>query len=134
MATVSLLKDCTVTITGGGADDGSYTAGSSDTLKVDQVTLSVEVRTEDHSTAQDLVEQHRIVKQGFEVTIETKLEDATSLGLFQGNDLFTIAVSGAGTGRNFSGVFVITGLEQNYAGPSTLRATFKTYGTAPTFS
>lgn len=133
MATVNILKDATVTLTAGGDDDGAYTAGSSDTLKCDTVSYTAARRVEDHGTAQDEIEQNRTVKEAFDVTIETKLADATSLAILQGNEVVNVAVT-AGTGFGFSCPMIVESVEVNYAGPSTLRASFKAYGVAPTFS
>ena len=136
MATgVSLLLDCTISATFAAADaGGGETFANSTTFKVDKVGLKFNRSSADHSTGQDRVEFHRLTKEGWEATFETKLANATLLDRLYDNDLMKFTVSAA-TGIGFSNAEgLITGIEPEYAGPSTLKFSVKCRGSVPTIA
>jgi hypothetical protein len=113
---------------------GGETYGGAISFKADKVSPKKSIATSDHSTAQDQWENHRVTKYGWEVTVETKLYAQTApstyslLAALQSNDLGKIVVTATGAGVIASGV--ITNVDVDYAGPSTLRFTLKSHGSA----
>lgn len=132
---VNILLDCTITATFAAADlGGGETFTNSTTFKADKVSVKITTSTADHSTAQDTTEFHRITKRAWEVTVETKLADSVLFSRIGTNALATLSVTAA-TGLGLSGmVGVITSIEPEYSGPSTLKFTLKPRGSQPTIA
>lgn len=133
MPTVNIHKDCTVTIYAGGADDGTYTEGSSDTFACDEVQWTDSDMADPHGTAQDAIEMHRGGKRDPSMRISTKLADATTLGIVQGNEVLKVVVS-APTGFGVTFVGRRGEWSATYGHPSTLELELKSYGVAPTYA
>jgi len=135
---LSLLIDCACSMRFSAFDaGGGETYGTAVSFKADKVAVKKSISTADHSTGQDAWENHRITKYGYEVTVETKLYAQTPpttytlLNGLQSNDLGWITVTSTGAGFTARGV--ITSVEADYAGPSTLRFSLIAHGTAVTW-
>lgn len=138
-AAVNILLDCVCSMTFSATDaGGGETYSGSVSFKADKVTVNESTSTADHSTAQDRVENHRVNKTGWEVTVETMLYPQTAPSTFslltslRANDLGKLIVTCTGAGVTAQGV--ITGVEVDYAGPSTLRFSLKAHGTALSYA
>lgn len=138
-AAVNLLLDCVCSIKFSSTDSGGGESfGTALSFKADTVTVQETTQTSDHSTAQDRVENHRVTKTGWTITVETKLYPQTApstyslLSSLRSNDLAQMIVTSTGAGVTGSGV--LTDIAVNYAGPSTLKFTLKSHGTPLTYS
>ena len=132
---VNILLDCTCSMTFSATDQGGgETFGGAVSFLADRITVQENINSADHSTSQDRVENHRLTKVGWEMTVETKLYPQTPpttftlLSSLRGNDLGFLTVTSTGAG--YSGPGLIIGLEVDYAGPSTLKFTLRSHGQA----
>jgi len=130
---LNVLRDCVFSVIPGGADTGLFVAGSGTTILVDTVSISVKNQLEDHSTAQSSTPLNRVVKQDWEVTIETKQSRTGSSGLenvLRLNEL--VGFSAVQTSSTAMDVVcpagIVESVELNYAGPNTIRVMIKPYG------
>jgi hypothetical protein len=140
---VSILEDVDVIVTPGGADDGAFTAGTPQTIKMDRVTMrSMRVLT-DRSTAQDETPYNRLKKKDWEITCRTKLSrgsaSTTLEGILKDNALVGVTVqerSGA-SGTFFeidTGTGILGDTNIEWAGDEcTIEFTIKPYGVALVF-
>lgn len=133
MPTVNFLLDCACTLTPGGADDGTYNAGSPVSFKADKVSWKRTRTVADHSTGQDKVEQNRLKKIGWVVTVETKLYSSSLLAALAGNELASLVVT-APTGFGLTATGVISNDGGDYDSPSTLTFELSCYGTDLAFA
>jgi hypothetical protein len=138
-AAVNILLDCSCSMQFAASDlGGGETYSGTVSFKADKISVKETASTSDHSTAQDRVENHRLTKFGWEITVETKLAPQTGPSTFslltslRSNDLGKLIVTCAGAGVVASGV--ITDVSAEYAGPSTLKFTLKSHGTPLTYS
>jgi len=134
-AAVNILLDCICSMQFSATDQGGGENYSNTvSFKADKVSVKETATTSDHSTAQDRVENHRIGKFGWEITVETKLypqigsSTYSLLNGLRGNDLGKLTVTCTGAGVIGSGV--ITDVSVDYAGPSTLKFALKAHGAA----
>lgn len=128
---VNLLLDCVVSITPGGADDGAITVGSPITVLCDEVEITPETQTEEHSTGQQAVSWERTRKDTFSIEIRTKLLGSHSalLAALDANRLFRVTVT-TGAAVGFVADCILKGKPRTYGIPSMLRISFGPYGTA----
>jgi hypothetical protein len=113
MAQRLIAEDATITITPGGPDDGSFTAGTPVTLKFRQARFIFDNELVDVTAAGDQYLFHRIAHKDFTVVCEglvhttnTNYPDMTYLAF--GNDLARLTCTLIGSGK----VVTIDGMVQ----------------------
>lgn len=128
-----LLKDATVTIESYGTDDGSAGPGDStvDTLCVDRINVKQSRDTTDVSCKQDAVPIKRVVKYGWQIDCEMKLERGGSvIPNFQSEEIVKFDISASG--YTLSGIGIVTNIEATIDNPSTFQFTIEEYGSVLT--
>lgn len=132
MAT-NVLRDCVFSVIPGGADDGEFNTQSAVVVSVDTVNITQTNRLEDHSTAQQATPLNRIVKQDWEVRVETKISRTGSTALenvLRLNELvgFT-AIQTISTAIDVQcPAGIVESVDLDYAGPNTISFVIKPYG------
>jgi hypothetical protein len=126
---VNILLDATCSMQFSLTDQGGGESFSNTiSFKADKVTVRESVSSSNHATNQDPVAAHRKGQIDWEINVETKLYNSTLLGQVRGNDLGRMIVTVPGFGVDGRGL--ITDVEVDYAGPSTIKWTIKAHGTA----
>lgn len=127
-AGVNILLDCLCSMQFSPSDlGGGESYSGTQSFKADKVSVSETTSTTDHSTGQDVTENHRKVKESWEVTVDMKLYSAALLAAIRLNDLGSITITApSGLGLLAHGIF--TNIPAEYAAPSTLKFTIKAHG------
>lgn len=135
---VSILHDIDFIITPGGADDGTFTAGTPITVRMDTVTIDQNNQLVNVSTSQDRTPLNRAGQEDWTITCQTKLaRDAGDLKSFENTVVANLLIGfstmeRAGATGQFllpSGRGIVESVNLNYSGEAgTLSIVIRPYG------
>jgi len=132
-----IAEDATITITPGGTDDGTFTAGTPVTLKFRTAKFTFRNELVDVTAAGDTYFFNRVGHRDFTIVCEGLVHNTNSLypdmtDVAFGNALARLTCTLIGSGKVVTVDGVIQQLNLNVDEPDTETITLRPYGIAPT--